>query len=121
MDADAAARHRLPGERDLRDDGRQSERRHGEVERAQPQRRKTGDEAEDGAEHASRRQRQEGWDFRRHPAERQRARRVGADRQQRHPADRELAGETDDQIEACNQHPVDVDARGNEAEEGITP
>ena len=49
-DADAAAGHALPGQRDLRDDGREAERRHREIERAQPQRRQPDDQPEHAAD-----------------------------------------------------------------------
>ena len=52
--ADAAARHALPGQRDLRHDGREAERRDREVERAQPQGRKSDDHAEHGADDSPR-------------------------------------------------------------------
>ena len=45
-DADAAARDVLPGERDLGDDGGEAQRRHGEVEGAQPERRQADDDTE---------------------------------------------------------------------------
>ena len=51
-DADAAAGHVLPGQRDLGDDGGEAERRHREVEGAQAQRRQADDHAEDARRHS---------------------------------------------------------------------
>ena len=108
--ADAAAGHALPGQRHLGHDGGEAKRRDGEIEGAQPQRRQADDQAEDGADHGRNRQRQIGRQCRRDVAGHQNAGGVGAERQQRHPADRDLAAEPDDQIEAGHQHPIDAGA-----------
>jgi len=106
-DADAAAGDALPGQRDLRDDGGEAERRHREIKRAQPQRRQPDDDAEHRADAARNHQRDE-YRHRRHDiAGDQHAGGVGAERQQRDVTDGEMTGEADHQVEAGDQHPVD--------------
>ena len=96
--ADAAAGDALPGQRDLRDDGGEAERRHREIERAQPQRRQADDDAEHGADAAGDRQCRE-YRHRRHDiAGDQHAGGVGAERQQRDIADGQMSGEADDRL-----------------------
>ena len=109
-DADSAAGHVGPGQRHLGDDGGEAERRHREIEGAQPQR----GEAD---EHAGQRAGDAGNGERRQRAEPvaadDDARRIRADGQQADPTDRELAGEADDEVEAGNQHPVHGCTRGD--------
>ena len=54
-------------------------------------------------------------DFRGLGAGRQHAAGVGAECQQRDPADRELAGEADQKIEAGGKHPIDASALRDDA------
>ena len=108
--ADAAAGDALPGQRHLGDDGGKAKRRDGEIEGAQPQRRQPDDQAEDGADDGRRRKRQIGRQRRHDIAGREHAGRVGSECEQCHPADRNLAGEPDDQVEAGHQHPIDAGA-----------
>ena len=98
--ADSAAGHALPGQRHLGHDGGEAKRRDGEIEGAQPQRRQADDQAEDGADHGRDRQRQIGRQRGRDVAGHENAGGVGAEREQCHPADRDLAAEPDDQVEA---------------------
>ena len=106
-DADAATGHALPGQCDLGDDGRKAERRHREIEGAQPQRRQSDDHAEDGADDGRDRKRGEDRQCRQHIAGDEHARGVGAERQQRDIADRKMTGETDHKVETGDQHPID--------------
>ena len=117
--ADAAAGHALPGQRHLRDDGRKAERRHGEIERPQPQRGQADDDAEDRAEHSGDRQREIGRQLGHGRAGREHAGDVGPERQQRHPADGDLPGKPDHQVEARDEHPVDAGACADDAEVGV--
>jgi hypothetical protein len=112
--ADAAAGDALPGQRDLRDDGGEAERRHGEVEGAQPQRRQPHHHAEHRADHGRDAERREGRHRLRDIARGQHARGVGAEREQRDIADGELPGEADDEVQARHQHPVDSRARADQ-------
>ena len=91
--ADAAAGHALPGERDLRDDGGKAERRDREIEGAQPQRRQSDDQPENGTDAASGQKRQIRVPGGPHVAGRKHGGDVGAERQDRDPADGKLAGE----------------------------
>ena len=108
--ADAAAGDALPGQRHLRNDGGEAKRRDGEIEGAQPQRRQADDQAEDGADHGRNRQRQIRRQRRYDIAGREHAGGVGSKREQCHPADRDLAGEAYDQVEAGHQHPIHAGA-----------
>ena len=113
-DADAAPRHVLPGQGDLGDDGGEAERRHGEVEGPQPQRRQADDDAEEGPGHGGDAERGEGPDRRHHRASGQHAGGIGADGQQRDIADGELPGIADDQVQPGDQDPVDRRPRGDQ-------
>ena len=106
-DADAAAGDALPGQRNLRDDGGEAERRHREIERAQSQGRQADDDSEHGADTARDRQCREYRHRRQDIAGDEYAGDVGAERQQRDIADGEMPGEADDKIEAGDQHPID--------------
>src|SRR3984885_7210925 len=115
-DTDPPASHAGPSQRNLRDDGGETERRHREIKGAQPQRgqadkhaaQRTGDTS-----NAERGQRAE-------PAARDHdARRVGSDGQKADPSDSELASEANDEVEARDQHPVHRRARGYQDQEDV--
>ena len=109
--ADSAAGHALPGKRDLRHDRGETERRHREIKCAKPQRRQSDDHAEHGtATPAIPSAAKTGTGGSTLPAD-ENARGVSAEREQRDISDRELTGETDDQIERADQHPIDGGAR----------
>ena len=105
----------MPGQCHLRHDGREAERRDGEIEGAEPQRRQTDNQAEDCAHYRRDRECQIGRQRRQHVAGREHTRRVGAERQQGDPADSDLAGEPDHEIEARHQHPIDAGPRCDHA------
>ena len=44
---------------------------------------------------------------------------IGAERQQRHPADGDLPGKADDEIEPRDEHPIDRGTRCDHAQVGI--
>src|SRR5258705_13010234 len=114
--ADAAAGHALPCKGDLGDDGGKAQRRYGEVEVAQAERRQADDAAKHRAAEAACGERQIGIPGRSYGPGSQHGCCVGAHRQQRHPADCDLASEAYDQVEAGHQDPVDAGALGDHAD-----